>query len=482
MDYRYLTIKQWHQLLVAKKVSVEKVAKTLIQEFKKADQPNFLITLPEKEILAQAKLIDKNFQKQNWLAGVPYLVKDNFATKGIRTTAGSKILDNFIPPYNATIIDLLDKNQGLMMGKVALDELGMGGTGLLSAYGKLHNPHDKKRLIGGSSSGSAYAVSRGYVPYATGTDTGDSIRKPASFAGVVGFKPTYGALSRSGIIPYAPSLDHAGFLTNNVEDMAILMDATAQKDDADLTSQEIKEKDFFKNLNQLPKTIKFGYLKVVQDNFGEPLKSEYQAFYDNLKKAGYDVQELNFDQALLEAVPPAYMMISFPEAVSSHANLTGVNFGLRAKGSNYVEIMTNTRSKYLGPIVKRRFLIGSLNLKKDNQSTYFLKAKRVRRLIVESLAELYKKVDILILPPTMDVAPLIEEAEEYDTDHDESKEFLNGLLTLANFNGMPSITIPFVKHQGLPIGINLNANVKKDLLVLQAAKTCETMLQNQIAE
>ena len=227
----------------------------------------------------------------------------------------------------------------------------------------------------------------------------------------------------------------------------------------------------------MPKTTKFGYFKIVQSNLTEPLKSHYQNFYENLKKKGYEVKELDFLQELLEAIPPAYMMISFTEAVSSHANLNGINFGKRVDGEDYVQLMTKTRTKYLGPVVKRRFLVGSLNLKKENQERFMLKARKVRRLIVEELEKIYQEVEILIIPPALGVAPLIEKAEEFDdADQDEKTEFLNDILVLANFNGMPSITIPFVFENNLPIGINFNAAPKKDLLVLQAAKLAETIL------
>ncbi|ATZ16624.1 aspartyl/glutamyl-tRNA(Asn/Gln) amidotransferase subunit A [Entomoplasma freundtii] len=476
MKYRKKTIQELNHLLATHQVTSEELALDFIQEAKKDAAANFLTTLPENEIIAQAKAIDAHPNFQSLLTGVPYLAKDNFATKGIRTTGGSKILENFIPPYNATIIDILNGHQALMAGKASLDELGMGGTGLLSAFGEIYNPYDKKRLIGGSSSGSVYAVSKGYVPFALGTDTGDSIRKPASYTGIVGFKPTYGALSRYGVLPYSPSLDHPGFFTRNVADMAIVADATFQHDAKDFTSQEIPHKDFLKHLGKLPKSTKFGYLKVVQENLDPKLKKAYFDFYQKLSEAGFEVKALDFPKELLDALPSIYMMISFTEAVSTHSNLTGVHFGERVENADYETLMRETRSKCFGPVVKRRFLIGSLNLKKDNQELFMNKAKKVRRLIVEELNKLYNKVNILILPAAPGVAPLIDEAVEYETDHDDSKAFINDVLVLGNLSGMPSITLPFVFENGLPIGINLNAAPKKDRLVLQAAKKVETLL------
>ncbi|ATZ18995.1 aspartyl/glutamyl-tRNA amidotransferase subunit A [Williamsoniiplasma somnilux] len=473
MNIRNMSIVELHEALKNKKITVTEIAQQVIEFSKKDLDSNFMITLPEKEIMKQAEELNKNFDDNNFLYGIPYMAKDNFATKGIRTTASTKILDNFVPTYDATLIEKLNKNKTLMSGKVALDELGLGGTGLHSAYGELVNPRDSKRLLGGSSSGSVYAVTKGYVPFATGTDTGDSIRKPASFNGIVGFKPTYGALSRYGIFPYAPSLDHAGFFTRNVDDMAIVFEKTVGFDPKDFTSIKINDEIFYAKINDLSATTTFAYIKEVQENLPEPLKTHYESFYNKLSAQGYQVSEINFRRDLLDVLAPVYMMISFPEAVSTISNLDGINFGLREPGDDFTEIMTKTRSKYLGDVVKRRFVIGSLNLKKENQELYMNKAKKVRRLIVEEISKIYKNFDVLIIPSAIGIAPLIEVATEFE---DDSKQFLEDILTLANFSGMPSITIPFVEEQSMPIGINLNTAPGQDLKVLQAAKVCENII------
>jgi aspartyl-tRNA(Asn)/glutamyl-tRNA(Gln) amidotransferase subunit A len=372
-----------------------------------------------------------------------------------------------------------------MIGKTALDELGMGGTGLNSAYGKILNPRNSKRLIGGSSSGSVYAVAKGYVPFATGTDTGDSIRKPASYNGVVGFKPTYGAISRYGLLPYAPSLDTAGFFTRNVDDMAIIADSTFAYDKKDFTSIEINEKSFAENIDNLPSRTKFGYIKEIHEALNDSMKKEYAEFYKKLETQGYSVEAVNFRPDLLDALAPVYMMISFSEAVSTNANLDGINFGTREEGHDYTEIMTNTRAKNFREVVKRRFIIGALNLRRQNQVEYLLKAKQVRRLIAEEITQIFTNVDVLILPPAPGPAPLIESAQEFEQhDGEETKEFLEDILIVANFAGLPSITIPFIEQEGMPIGINFTAPAKKDLRVLQAAKVCENILgrKNEVVE
>ncbi|PPE04158.1 amidase family protein [Williamsoniiplasma lucivorax] len=475
MDYRKLNIRELHRLLKTKKITAVELTRSVIEQIQKDDQPNFMITLPTEQMLEQARYVDEHFDPKNWLCGIPYFAKDNFSTKGIRTTAGSKILANFIPNYDSTIVELLNQNQSIMAGKVALDELGMGGTGLHCAYGEIANPYNKNHQVGGSSSGSVYGVAKGLVPFALGSDTGDSIRKPASFNGVVGFKPTYGALSRYGVIPYAPSLDHAGFFTRNVEDAAILADATFKKDDKDFTSFQTKDENFYKDIHDLNPKTKFAYIREVHEHLPEKLRLEYEALYAKLIARGYEVNGVNFDLALLNTIGPVYMMISYPEAISSHANLSGMGFGMREDGKNYTEIMIKSRSKYLGEIVKRRFVIGSLNLKQQNQDLYFLKAKRVRRLIANALNEILKNDDILILPPSFEPAPLIESALE--ADEQSETDFLHDVLVMGNFAGIPSITIPFTKENGMPIGINLNAAVYEDKKVLQAAKLLEDILR-----
>lgn len=484
MKYLHLSIQELHKLLVNKEVTCEALVKEFISKAKKDKESNFLITLSENESLEKARLIDQNLDVTNLLAGIPYLAKDNFSTKNIKTTAGSLILDNYIPPFNATLINLLEKNQTLMIGKSSLDELAMGGTGMSCAFGDMSNPYDSKRQVGGSSSGSAYAVAKGYVPFATGTDTGDSIRKPASYNGIVGFKPTYGAMSRYGIIPYAPSLDHPGFFTRNVDDVAIICDATIKKDELDFTSRDIESKDFFKNLNKLPKETSFGYLEYIHELLSSDLKQVYESLYEKLREQGYTVKPVDFKIELLEVISEVYMMISFSEAVSTHSNLTGINFGSRENGDNYIDIMTNTRTKRLGKVVKRRFLIGSLNLKKDNQEKYMRQAQRVRRLIVNQLEKIYHEVNVLLLPASTDIAPLKSSAFEYETKKQKNKSsFLDELLVLGNLNGMPSVTIPLTFKDGLPIGININTKPTNDLLVLQAAKLLENIIniKNQIA-
>ncbi|AUB31175.1 amidase family protein [Spiroplasma floricola] len=483
MNFKKTTLKDVHNKLINKEISITDLVEDVLKTSEKEMKSNFLITLCKEEALKKAKELEKNIDKENILYGIPFIHKDNISTKGILTTAGSKILSNYVPSFNATIAEKFLESNSIMIGKAALDELSMGGTGLFSFNGEVRNPYDSNRIVGGSSSGSAYAVAKGIVPFATGGDTGDSIRKPASLNGIVGFKPTYGSISRYGAIPYAPSLDHLGFFTNNVEDLTYLCEATYAKDDKDFTSIDNRD-EFVKNINNLDKKIKFGYIKHIEKYLDGQLKKDYEKLYEILKKEGHEVLELDFDKKLLHAVPATYMMISFAEGVSTHYNLDGIKFGLRAEGKDYREIIKNSRTQGFGDTVKRRFIIGSYQLKSKNQEILLAKSKKVRRLIVETLDKLYEQVDILIIPPTFKPAPTVNNVYGVDVEQKDDNEgsFVEDVLILANFNGMPSITIPFTTQDNMPIGINLNAKPKKDLKVLQAAKFLEEIISKNFRQ
>lgn len=481
MNYKKLSILKLHEKLINKEITVLELTQAVLMEAKKLESSNAINKIAEDSALLLAKELDNSNKKDNLLFGIPYFAKDNFATKNIETTSSSNILKGYIPPFNATSIAKLAENNAVLVGKAALDELGMGGVGLYSCNGIITNPADKNRIVGGSSSGSAYLVAKGIVPFATGSDTGDSIRKPASFNNIVGFKPSYGTISRYGLFPYSPSLDTVGFFTRNVTDMAIVCDATFGYDNKDATSHENTFKDIYNNINSLAVTTKFGYVKKVIDDLAEPTKKAYYDFFELLKSKGYIVQEVNFNQDLLNALSTIYKMISYSESVSTNANLDGIKFGKRAKGSDYVEIIKNSRTEGFGNEVKQRFIVGALNLNKENQTVYLNKAKQVRRLIVEELDSIFAEIDILIIPPIDKIAPLISEIKSKSL---SEKQYLDDILTLANFNGSPSITIPFIKEGKLGIGINLNANPKNDLLCLQAAKMFEDLIgiKNEIVE
>ncbi len=398
------------------------------------------------------------------LNGIVYSLKDNIATKGHTTTGASKFLENYIPEYNATVKTLLDAAGAICVSKDNLDEFGLGGTGLFSGYGLVHNPFDEKRISGGSSSGSACMVSQGIVPFAIATDTGDSIRKPASFQGIVGFKPTYGAISRFGVYPYAPSLDHVGILANTVEDVAQVFSIVAKEDDNDMTSIDLSS-DYLKNLKP-NKSAKLVVLKDAVDNMQPEEQKAFKTYLENLNKLGFKISYEEFGVKLLKLIDSIYKSISYGEASTSWANLTGVLFGQNKGGNNYNEIIMNNRTEYFGRQLKRRFVIGSLVTSKEYYEEVFNASKKVRTLIINRANELFNKYDAIIMPGASSIAPLIED----ELNHKSTCSICDDALQIANFAGLPSITIPAIKHKNLFVGININCPLKKDQELLNIAQ------------
>lgn len=382
------------------------------------------------------------------LSGIPYGIKDNYSTKDILSTGSSNTLKDYIPFFDATAVANLKKHGAVGVNKTALDEFGMGGTGTTAHTGVIRNPWDTKRMCAGSSSGSAAAVAAGVYPYALGSDTGDSIRKPAAFCGIVGYKPTYGMISRYGLFPFASSLDTCGVLTRSVEDAAIVVDAMKGIDKNDQTSWDSSNIHLYDSLNGNVKGKKIFYIKEITDLSNYPdasneLKEHLDNYYktlDYLKDLGIEVHEVSIDKTLLEAVASVYVCISCAEATSNMSNLTGIIFGPRGEGDHVMDMMKDHRTKGFSPLIKRRFVIGSYVLQKENQERYFLNAARVRRLIVDKFKELFKEYDAVVLPVSTGVAPYIDgskdELEKSDT------TILEEHLQIGNFGGFPSITIP----------------------------------------
>ncbi|WP_338983266.1 amidase family protein [Spiroplasma endosymbiont of Othius punctulatus] len=465
------TIKDYAKLV--KDSSVKTVLEYAFKDVEKESKSNFYINLNKEKSMIKADELDK-VKNNSILFGVPYFEKDNIVNVDIPTTAGSLFLKDYVSPFNATVNDTLTEAGAVMIGKASMDEFGMGGTGLFSFNGEVRNPFDNTRIVGGSSSGSAYAVATNVVPFTTGTDTGDSIRKPASFVGVVGFKPTYGSISRYGLMPYSPSLDTVGFFTNNVEDQKILSELTFKYDKRDFTSI----KNPFKNeTTKFEKKLKIVQIKEVYDLMPDSLKSEYDNFFKKMETLGHKVGFESIDIDILDMLNEIYMAISYSEASSTLSNLQGVHFGKREDGSSYEEIIKNSRGANFSKVVKKRMLIGGYSLKSDNQDLIFLKAKKIRRIIVERIAEIYKSADIIVVPPSSGIAPKVDEVlKSHSGDSSGNDRVLGSILLLANFTGMPSITLPFIKDN-LPIGINLNANVKQDMLLLNFAQQVEDILK-----
>ena len=423
----------------------------------------------------------KKEESNSLINGIPYALKDNFSTKGILSTSSSNILKDYIPVYDATVYKKLKEAGAVLVGKTVLDELAMGGTGTTAHTGIVRNPWDKDRQIGGSSAGSAAAVALGIVPFSVGSDTGDSIRKPAAFGGVVGFKPTYGRISRYGLFAFASSLDHVGCFTRCVKDAAIVTDILKGKDERDMTSlpdEDIKYADMLENDI---KGKKLFYIKEITDlemykDAGEEtlnVLKEFKNTIEKCKELGFEVEEVSIDEKLLKAIYPSYMTISCAEATSNNSNLTGIIFGPRGEGNNINDIMFDARTKGFSELIKRRFILGSYILQKENQERLFKNAQRLRKLIVDKMNSLFKEYDAMILPASGGIAPKFD--EEIDRMSDRYL-ILENHMAIGNFGGYPSITIPNGMINDMPIGINITGPQFKDGETLNIAHKIEEKL------
>ena len=476
------SITELHELLKTGKVtSAELVKESLQKSHEVEDKYNAFVT-----ILDDAK---PNDVTDSLVSGIPFGVKDNYSTKDILSTGSSNTLKNYVPIYTATVVQKLLDAGAVMVNKTALDEFGMGGTGTTCHTGAVLNPWDKTRMCAGSSAGSACAVASGVYPFALGSDTGDSIRKPAAFCGIVGYKPTYGMLSRYGLFPFASSLDHCGVLTRSVLDAAIVTDIMKGIDEHDMTSWDSSHIHLRDALTGNIKGKKLFYIKEICDISRYPkasasLKAHLNNFFSTLellKKEGASVDEVSIDERLLNAIPSVYVVLSCAEATSNLSNLTGIIYGPRSDKTSVFEMMKDHRTKGFSPLIKRRFVIGSYVLQKENQERYFKNAARVRRLIVDKMKELFKEYDALILPVSSGPAKKFDEdLDAINTDTNILEEHLQ----IGNFGGFPSITIPSGFVDSLPVGINITGNCYDDENVLNLAYTLESMMpyKGQIAK
>ena len=482
MSYMDKSIEALHELLVSGKVTSDELVKEALKKTHELqDKCNAFVTILDDA--KGGKVTD------NLLSGIPYGLKDNYSTKDILSTGGSNTLKDYVPFFNATAVDKLDAAGAIKISKTAMDEFGMGGDGTTCHIGVQKNPWDTTRICAGSSSGSAAAVAAGVYPYCTGSDTGDSIRKPAAFCGIVGYKPTYGMISRYGLFPFASSLDHLGVLTRNVRDAAIVVDVMKGQDDKDMTSWDSSKIHLLNALDGKVKGKKLCYVKEICNidnypNASEELKEHLDNFHNTLeicKSLGIEVEEVSVDRKLLNAVFSTYRVIHSAEASSNMSNLTGIVFGPRGEGKNYVEMMKDHRTKGFSPLIKRRFVIGSYVLQRENQDRYFKNAQRARRLIVDTWKELFKKYDAVIAP--VGIGPA-KKFEDLNIVHDDNTVALDEHLQVGNFGGFPSITIPdgFVTY--LPVGVNITGNCYEDEKVLNIAYALENAMnyKNQIAK
>ena len=410
------------------------------------------------------------------LSGICYAAKDNFSTKGIRTTACSNILSNYIPCFNATVIKKMEEAGAILIGKTSMDELGMGGTNLNTIIGPTSNPYSYDRITGGSSGGSAAVVSANIVDIALGTDTGDSIRKPAGYTGTCGIKPTYGRISRYGVIPYASSLDHVGYFTSNVELSAKVLEVLAGRDDKDFTSsfKDVPKYSELLNSDVSGKTIGVfnNVTKLISD---ETLKNSFNDIVKTLKERGAIIKEINLDDNLLRSLFPTYLVIANSEASANHSNLDGLRFGNQKGSESMEEIMINSRTEGFSYNVRKRFIFGSFGLFEENQQDVFIKAQKIRRLVCDHYLESIKDVDAIIAPSSLNIAPLKDAT--VDKAYELTDEYLIGEnhLIIANFTGCPSITVPLCFSNDMPMGLNITTKHFDEVNMFNIALAIESM-------
>jgi aspartyl-tRNA(Asn)/glutamyl-tRNA(Gln) amidotransferase subunit A len=476
------TIEEIHSDLLSGKVTSDDLVKESLKKSHEIQEKyNAFVT-----ILDDAKGVEVT---DNVLSGIPFGVKDNYSTKDVLSTGSSNTLKDYVPFFDATAYKNLKNAGAIMVNKTVLDEFGMGGTGTTGHTGIVKNPWDPTRMCAGSSAGSACAVAAGVYPYALGSDTGDSIRKPAAYCGIVGYKPTYGMISRYGLFAFASSMDHCGVLTRSVKDAAIVVDTMKGIDPNDMTSWDSSNIHLADSCTGNIKGNKLCYIKELCDinNYKKPsteLKSHLENFMktiDLCKKIGFTVEEVSIDQGLLNALPSVYVVLSCAEATSNLSNMTGLIFGPRGEGETYIDVIKDHRTKGFSPLIKRRFVIGSYVLQAENKDRYFNNAQRVRRLLVDAWKELYKKYDAVILPVGIGPAKHLDGSLDI---LDDSTAPLDEHLQIGNFGGFPSITIPNGFIDGLPVGINITGNCYDDEKVLNIAYALESEMpyKNQIAK
>ena len=429
----------------------EEVTKSFIKNSEKSDKLNTYITKCFDQALISAKKFDKKKDHKGLLSGVPIAVKDLFCTKDVKTTAGSKILNNFVPTYESTVTKKLWSEGAFLLGKLNCDEFAMGSSNETSFFGNVTNPFGDKLVPGGSSGGSASALAANLTPATIGTDTGGSIRQPASFTGTVGLKPTYGRCSRWGIVAFASSLDQAGPMTKTVEDCALLLQCISGYDPNDSTSIDIKVDNFSSDLTEKVKGLTIGIPKEYRiENMPVEIDELWKKGINFLKDAGVIIKDISLPHTMYAL--PAYYIVAPAEASSNLARYDGVKYGHRSKGKNLIEMYENTRSEGFGDEVKRRILIGTYVLSSGYYEAYYLKAQKVRQLIKQDFDNSFKSVDAILTPSTPSSSFKMGEKKG-----DPVSMYLNDIFTVpVNLAGLPAISVPSgYDKKKLPLGLQL---------------------------
>ena len=469
MTIKYKTIKEIKSMISQNEISNMEIVQEVYKLIDENKHLNAFITLNEENSLKKAEALDKSSSNLP-LAGIPIAQKDLFCTKGIRTTCASNILNNFIPPYSATVIENLEKAGCISIGKTNMDEFAMGSSNETSFFGNVQNPWGQKLVPGGSSGGSASAIAAGIVPAASGTDTGGSIRQPASLCGISGLKPTYGRISRWGMIAFASSLDQAGPMARTAEDCAIMLNEMCSHDEKDTTSLNDKIPNFEDNLNNSLNGKKIG---IVKDLDLSSLDNDVVAVYENSLKEfvsmGAELIDINLPNLSLSV--PTYYVVAPAECSSNLSRFDGVKFGRRSENpKDLEELYIQTRSEGFGDEVKRRILIGSYVLSAGYYDAYYKKAQQVRRLIKNDFDNAFKNVDVIMTPTTR--GPAFEMGSKGS---DPIQMYLEDLFTIsANLAGLPAMSIPNGNIDNKPIGLQIIGNFLDESTILNFAHMYQT--------
>ena len=475
-DITRLTVHELAEKLDKRELTSEEIVKAYKDRIEDKEQDvQAFITTTLDEALEEAKRIDgAKGEEANKLAGIPIGIKDNLCTKGVKTTCASKMLENFVSPYDATVIEKLNEEKIISLGKLNMDEFAMGSSTENSAMKVTHNPWNLSKVPGGSSGGSAAAVAADMVPWALGSDTGGSIREPASFCGVVGLKPTYGLVSRYGLVAFASSLDQVGPITKDVRDCATLLNIIAGHDEKDSTSYNKEKVDYIKALKGDVKGLKIG---VPKEFFGEGINPEVKAkleeAIEKYKEMGAVVEECSLDVA--EYALATYYIIACAEASSNLGRFDGIRYGYRTKNyTNLKELFKNSRSEAFGPEVKRRIILGTYVLSSGYYDAYYKKAQQVRTFVKKEFDKNFEKYDVLLTP----VAPTT--AFDIGSKSNNPLEmYLADICTVSiNIAGVPAISIPCgVDKAGMPIGMQLIGNKFSEETILNAAYAFEQQIK-----
>ncbi|MCI8641446.1 MAG: Asp-tRNA(Asn)/Glu-tRNA(Gln) amidotransferase subunit GatA [Clostridia bacterium] len=478
MNITELTVHELQEKLENKEITLTEITKAYIDRInsKENDVQAFVTTLTDEALKKAEEIQNKkeNEEITGEFAGIPIGIKDNICTKGVKTTCSSKMLENFVAPYNATVIEKLNEQNIINLGKLNMDEFAMGGSTEYSYFKKTRNPWNLNKVPGGSSGGSAAAVAANMVPWALGSDTGGSIRQPSSFCGVVGLKPTYGLVSRYGLVAFASSLDQIGPITKDVRDSSILLNLIVGHDEKDTTSVEMQKKDYTKALKNDVNGLKIGVPKeFFGEGINEEVKEALKKAIEKYKELGAKIEEFSLDISKYSLA--AYYIIACAEASSNLGRFDGIRYGYRAKEyKNLKELYKKSRSEGFGEEVKRRIILGTYVLSSGYYDAYYKKAQKVRTLVMKEFNKGFEKYDVILTPTSPTVAFDIGSKT-----NNPLEMYLADICTVSvNVAGLPGISIPVgVDKQGMPIGMQLIGNKFQEETILNAAYTLEQQIK-----